>query len=448
MTETTTKPVQTVPPARQGTFASFSVPNYRIFFTGAIVSNIGTWMYRVAQDWLVLTILTDHSSSSLGIVTGLQFLPIPFLAPYAGSIADRFPKRRILLISQALLGLTALATFVLVATGMVELWHIYVLAFLTGVVTAFDNPTRQAFVSEMVPQHLVSNAVGLNSASFNSARLLGPGIAGLIIAAWGVAPAMAFNAVSFAAVLASLLLMDPGKLTPAPMRKNGKGAVREGLRYVLGRPDIMVVLLMVFMLGTFGMNFQITNALMATKAFGKGAGEFGMLGSIMAIGTLAAALIAARRSRPRLRVLLSALGGFAICTALLGAAPNYTTYALLLVPTGLCALTMMTCANATVQLASDAEVRGRVMALYMAIFMGGTPLGAPLVGWVGDALGPRWTIWVGSLATGATFLGVLAWFMVRRGVRIALHAGWPPIIEVSTVEGMQATQASHEAGSA
>lgn len=410
--------------ARRSTFASLAVPNYRIFFTGAIVSNVGTWMYRVAQDWLVLTILTDHSSSALGLVTGLQFLPIPFLAPYAGSIADRFPKRRILMVSQALLGLNALAMFLLVVTGSVELWHVFVLAFLTGVVTAFDNPTRQAFVSEMVPLNLVSNAVGLNSASFNSARLLGPGLAGLMIAAWGVAPAMALNAASFGAVLLSLALMKPELLTPAPLRKNGKGAVREGLRYVWRRPDIMVVMLMVFVLGTFGMNFQITNALMATKVFGKGAGEYGLLGSIMAIGTLAAALVAARRERPRVRILLASLGGFAVCTALLGAAPSYTAFALLLVPTGLCALTMMTCANASVQLASHPEVRGRVMALYMAIFMGGTPLGAPLVGWIGDVFGPRWTIWAGSLATGLTFVGVTVWFMVHRGVRVRLRRGW------------------------
>lgn len=435
-------------PARQGMFASFGIHNYRLFFCGAVVSNIGTWMYRVAQDWLVLTILTEHSASALGYVTGLQFLPIPFLAPYAGSLADRFPKRRILMLTQALLGLNALAMFVLVASGHAQLWHVFVLAFLTGVVTAFDNPTRQAFVSEMVPLDLVSNAVGLNSASFNGARLLGPGIAGLMIAAWGVAPAMAFNAVSFLAVLASLFLMKPELLTPAPMRKNGKGAVREGLRYVWHRPDIMVVMLMVFMLGTFGMNFQITNALMATRIFHKGPGEYGLLGSIMAIGTLAAALIAARRTRPRLRILLSALGGFAVFTGLLGAAPNYLVYALILIPTGLCALTMMTCANATVQLASDPEVRGRVMALYMAIFMGGTPLGAPFIGWVGDVYGPRWTIWVGSIATGLTFLGVSLWFMRNRGVRVHLRNGfrrnqeWG--VDVWTVDEARAAVASSE----
>ncbi|MEL4358871.1 MULTISPECIES: MFS transporter [unclassified Luteococcus] len=435
-----------VPASPVGTFASLRVPNYRLFFTGAIVSNVGTWMYRVAQDWLVLTILTDHSASALGVVTGLQFLPIPFLAPYAGAIADRFPKRRILMASQTLLGLNALVMFLLVVTGWVQLWQVFVLAFLTGVVTAFDNPTRQAFVSEMVPRELVPNAVGLNSASFNSARLLGPGLAGLMIAAWGVAPATLVNALSFGAVLASLFLMRAEQLTPAPMRKNGKGAVREGLRYVGRRPDILVILLMVFVLGTFGMNFQITNALMATRVFGKGPGEYGLLGSIMAIGTLAAALIAARRQRPRLRILLLALGGFALCTALLGAAPNYVTFAALLVPTGLCALTMMTCANASVQLASDPEVRGRVMALYMAIFMGGTPLGAPLIGWVGDAFGPRWTIWAGSAATGLTFVGVSVWFMVHRGVRVRLRAGWPPRLRVWTVEEVRAAQSSAEAG--
>lgn len=424
---TSTGTATTVPGTTEqkvSTFASMRVFNYRLFFTGALVSNIGTWMYRVAQDWLVLTILTNHSSSAMGIITGLQFLPIPFLAPYAGAVIDRLPKRRLLMVTQALLGLQALVTWLLVATGTAQLWHIYLLAFVMGVVTSFDNPTRQAFVSEMVPRDLVPNAVGLNSASFNGARLLGPGVAGLVIAAWGVAPSMLVNAASFLAVLCSLWFMRPAELTPAPRREGGKGAVREGLRYVRHRTDIMMVLLMVFMLGTFGMNFQITNALMATRIYGKGPGEYGLLGTIMAIGTLAAALIAARRKRPRLRILLLALGGFALCMALLGAAPNYVTYAIILVPTGLCALTMMTCANATVQLASAPEVRGRVMALYMAIFMGGTPLGAPVVGWIGDVWGPRWTIWIGAVATGATFVWVTAWYMRHRGVRIRMRRGW------------------------
>ena len=402
---------------KQRLTASFALYNYRLFFTGALISNIGTWMARVAQDWLVLTQLTNRSSSALGLVTGLQFLPVALLAPYGGAIADRFSKRSILMITQAALGLNAAVLWALVATGEARLWHVYVLAVLQGIATAFDNPSRQAFVSEMVPAKLIPNAVGLNSASFNGARLLGPGVAGLIIGAWGIAPALLINAISFAAVIADLWLMRTSELTPGPIRR-GKGAVREGVAYVRKRSDIILVLVIVFMLGTFGMNFQITNALMATRVYGKGAEEYGLLGSIMAIGTLGAALMAARRGRPKLRTMLGALAGFAVSTTALALAPTYTVFAILLVPTGLFALTVMTTANSSVQLAAAPEVRGRVMALYMAIFMGGTPLGAPFVGWIGDVLGPRWTILVGSIATGATFLAVAAYLLWRRPVML------------------------------
>lgn len=414
---------------RVKTFASFAFHNYRLFFLGSIISNIGTWMARVAQDWLVLTQLTDHSSAALGIITGLQFAPVALLAPTAGAIADRFPKRKILMGTQAGLALSSLVLWVLVATHSAQLWQVYVLAVVQGCVTAFDNPTRQAFASEMVPVGFLPNAVGLNSANFNGARLLGPGIAGLLIGAFGVAPALLVNTLSFIGPIVALLLMNPAELTPAPLRK-GRGAVREGLSYVRGRPDIMLVMFMVFMLGTFGMNFQITNALMATIIYHKGAGEYGLLGSIMAVGTLAAALIAARRARPRLRVLLGALGGFAVCTFLLALAPTYLTYAILLVPVGLCALTVMTCANSTVQLATEPAMRGRVMALYMAIFMGGTPIGAPLIGWVGEVWGPRWTLLVGAIATGATFV-LATWFVLtREHLRVRLRFGWPPKVQV------------------
>ncbi|WP_084252828.1 MFS transporter [Devriesea agamarum] len=414
------------------TFASFSIFNYRVFFIGAFISNMGTWMARIGQDWLVLTKLTDHSASALGYVTALQFIPIAILAPFAGAMADRLPKRRLLIATQLLLALNAGILWVLIVTGTVQLWHVYLLALMQGVISAVDNPTRQSFVPEMVPLRLVPNAVGLNSASFNGARLLGPGLAGLIIAAWGIAPDIGINALSFIAVIGSLLLMRPGDLTPAPARR-GPGAIREGIAYVRHRPDIVVILFMVFMLGTFGLNFQITNALMATAVFGKGAGEYGLLGSIMAIGTLAAALIAARRTQPRLRLLLGALTGFTIGIIILGFAPTYTIYAIVLVPVGLCALTVMTCANASVQLACDPQVRGRVMALYMAIFLGGTPIGAPVIGWVGEYLGPRWTLFAGGIATGLTVVIVLLWLRIGRGVQPVLAQRWPPRFDVAPV---------------
>ena len=263
------------------TFASLSIRNYRIYALGAIVSNVGTWMGRVGQDWVVLTELTDHSASALGIVTGLQFLPMLLLAPWTGAVTDRYPKRLLLLVTQALLGLTALVGGLLVITGTAQLWHFYTLALMTGIATAFDNPARQTFVSEMVPRERLANAVALNSASFNLGRLVGPAVAGVMIAAIGTGPTLLANALTFAAVIVALTMLTASELTPAP-RVTGRGSALEGLRYVRGRPDIVLVLILIFVLGTFGMNFQITIALMATQVFGKGSEEYGLLGSIMA----------------------------------------------------------------------------------------------------------------------------------------------------------------------
>ncbi|HET8601095.1 MAG TPA: MFS transporter [Segeticoccus sp.] len=401
------------------TFRSLSIYNYRLYWTGALVSNIGTWMGRVSQDWLVLTDLTHHSSTDLGTVTALQFLPLVLLAPWAGAITDRFPKRRILFITQSALAVTSLLTGLLIITGVVQLWHIFALAFLQGVATAVDNPGRQTFVSEMVPRESLSNAVSLNSASFNAARLIGPGVAGLVIAAVGTGPSFFVNTLSFVAVLLALWRMRTSELRPAP-RTAGRGSIREGARYVKNRPDIILIMVLVFMLGTFGMNFQLTTALMATQVFHKGAGEYGLLGSIMAIGSLAGALLAARRAHPRLRILLIALSGFAIATLVAATAPSYWMFAIFLVPTGLFSITVLTSANSMVQLGVDPAMRGRVMALYMAIFMGGTPIGAPVIGWIGDAFGARWTILIGTFAVAVSVVGAAAYLVRSENVHVRL----------------------------
>ena len=277
---------------------------------------------------------------------------------------------------------------------------VYAIALFTGVATAIDNPARQSFVSEMVPRDRLANAVALNSASFNAGRLIGPGIAGLTIAVFNTGMALLLNTLTFVAVLVALVLLRPSELRPAPVTR-GKGAIADGVRYVRRRPDLILVMVLVFVLGTFGMNFQITTALMATREFGKGPTEFGLLGSIMAIGSLTAALLSARRSQPRLRHLLTALVGFVLATGAAALAPTYLLFALSLVPVGLAALTALTTANAMVQLRVEPYMRGRVMALYMAIFMGGTPVGAPIIGWIGDVWGPRWTIAIGTVAVGA-----------------------------------------------
>jgi len=389
------------------TFSSLSIRNYRIYFSGSFVSNVGTWMGRVAQDWLVLTVLTDHSATALGLVTGLQFLPFLLLAPFTGVVADRFPKRRILFLSQGALALSALTLAVLTLTGVVELWQVYAVALFQGIATSVDNPARQSFVSEIVPRQQLSNAVGLNSASFNAGRLVGPGVAGLVIAWLGTGTALLLNGLSFFFVIASLASLHTDELTPAP-RVRGKGQVREGFAYVRSRPDLMVIMGLVFVLGTFGMNFQLTMALMATKVFHKGATEYGLLGSIMAIGSLAAALLSARRREPRLAVVLLALAGFTVASLLAALAPTYDLFALALVPVGLASLTALTTANSTVQLSVEPHMRGRVMSLYMAILMGGTPIGSPLIGWLGDHAGPRWTIGIGTVMVGLSLLVVVA----------------------------------------
>ena len=414
------------------TFTSLEVRNYRIWFAGALVSNIGTWMGRVGQDWLVLTVLTAGSATALGVVTGLQFLPFLLLAPWAGLIADRFPKRRTLLATQTMLAVSSLVLGILAVTGTAQLWHVYAIALLQGITTAIDNPTRQAFVSEMVPSDKLANAVALNSASFNLGRLIGPGIAGVVIALWGTGEALLLNTATFVFVIVALLMLRRSELRPAPLAR-ARGGIREGFRYVRDRGDIQLVMLLVFVLGTFGMNFQITMALMATKVFDKGAGEFGLLGSIMAVGSLTAALLSARRKTPRLRVLLLSLVGFSAAAAVAAMAPTYWTFALALVPVGLTALTALTTANAMVQTRVAPEMRGRVMALYMAIFMGGTPAGAPLIGWISETFGPRWTIGIGAVAMGLTLVGVSVWLGRSQNVRVSYESQRRPRVRVTSV---------------
>ncbi|MGB3827983.1 MAG: MFS transporter [Ornithinimicrobium sp.] len=418
-------------------FAALSVRNYRVYAVGALISNTGTWMGRVAQDWVVLTELTDNSAQALGVVTGLQFLPMLLFAPIGGALSDRFAKRRLMFITQGVMALTALAMGLLVLSGGMDLWHMYALAFVQGSAAAMDAPARQAIVSELVPPERLTNAVGLNSASFNSGRLIGPALAGLLIAWVGTGPTLLVNGATFVAVMIALFLLDPAQLRVTP-RSRGRGQIREGVRYVRGRPDIMLIMALVFVHGTFGMNFQLTNALMATEAFERGVKEFGLLGSVMAIGSLAGALLAARRERPRWRMLLGALAAFTVCTFALGFAPSYPVYAVLLVPTGLAALTVMVTANSMVQLSVDPQVRGRVMSLYMAVFFGGTPLGAPMIGWIGDELGARWTIWIATLMCGLAVTAATLYLMrtddlhLRRGHRLRE----PLILQRGTLQAM------------
>jgi MFS family permease len=408
------------------TFRALSNRNYRLYAAGGVVSNTGTWMQRVAQDWLVLTLThgPGQGAVALGITTGLQFLPILLFSAYAGLVADRFSKRRMLQLTQAAMAATSLLLGILAVTGTVQTWHVFVLAFVFGTGTAFDAPTRQSFVSEMVGPDDLTNAVGLNSASFNVARIVGPAVAGLLIALFGsgvqaTGGVILLNAVSYVAVIYALERMRVEDLdSPEPARR-GPGMIRDGLRYVRGRPDVMLVLAIVFFAGTFGMNFQMTSALMATQVFHKGAGEYGLLGTTMAIGSLAGALLAAGRvGRPRQRLLVLAGLAFGVVEVASGLAPSYLWFAVLTPLLGITVLTMITSANATVQLSVAPSMRGRVMALYMMIFQGGTPLGAPVVGWVGATFGARWTLIGGGALTILGIVAAVLVFSVSTGVRL------------------------------
>jgi len=422
------------------TFAALKIRNYRYFATGSFVSNIGTWLQRVAQDWLVLAL--TGSGAALGITTGLQFLPILLFSPIAGVLADRYPKRKVLTCTQTMMGVAAAILGLLAVTGFVEVWHVYVLAFVFGVGTALDAPARQAFVNEMVDNDRLTNAVGLNSASFNLARMIGPALAGLLIAWMGSGVGatgwvILLNAASYGAVVVSLSMMRASELNPVKPLGRAKGQLRDGVRYVRSRPDILLILAVVFCCGTFGLNFQMTTALMATKVYGKGAGEYGILGSIIAIGSLSGSLLAARRRRPRQRLIVAGAVGFGLIELVAGLMPSYLTFALILPLCGFAALTVITAANAFVQMTTGAEMRGRVMALYMAIFMGGTPVGAPLLGWIAEHFGARWTLIGGGALTAIGTIAATLWLANRQGVRITPHLRPRPGLTIGHIESTE-----------
>lgn len=401
--------------AQSRTFASLAVPNYRRYFFGAMLSNIGTWIQRVAQDWLVLQ-LTDGSAVAVGITTALQFLPALLLSPVGGLLADRMDKRVLLVITQSWMAVSALVLGILAVTHIAQPWHVYAIAFIFGIGSAVDVPARQSFVSELVGRQHLTNAIGLNSTSFNTARLIGPGLAGLIIAGWGSGWAILTNAVSYLVMLVALITLDRTQLKPTIPAPRAKGQVRQGFRYVARRPDLVIALGVGFAVGTFALNFQLTNAIMVRQEYHLGAQSYGLLGSVLGIGSLAGALLAARRqAAPRLRFVVGTAVAFALMLALSGLMPTYLTYAISLPFVGLAGLLTMTATNMFVQTNSDDRVRGRVMALYTMVVMGGTPIGSPLMGWLAEAVGPRAPLIGGAvaqLATMALVVGVVS--IVRR----------------------------------
>ncbi|SDL37925.1 Predicted arabinose efflux permease, MFS family [Modicisalibacter muralis] len=394
-------------------FRSLRIYNYRVWAAGALVSNIGTWMQRVAQDWLVLTVLTDHNASAVGITMALQFGPQLLLLPLTGYAADHCDRRRLIMLTQALLGLLALGLGLVTVTGVVTLWQVYAFALGLGCVTAFDAPARQTFVNDLVGERHLSNAVALNSTSFNSARMVGPAVAGLLIAAIGTGWVFLINAVSFATVLGSLCLLRVQELhtTLRPARK--AGGLTEGFRYVWRRRDLKAILLMLFLIGTFGFNFPIYISTMSVSVFHGDAGQYGLLTSCLAVGSVIGALMAAKRDRPHMRLLCLSTLCFGTFCGLAALAPNEVWFAVALMLTGLSALTFNTAATALMQLSTEPTMRGRIMALRIAITMGGTPIGAPIVGWLADYAGPRWAMAVAA-ASGIGAAAVAARLMIRQ----------------------------------
>jgi MFS family permease len=407
----------------EGTFRSLRNRNYRVWAAGSLVSNIGTWIQRTAQDWLVLTQLTPHNATCLGVVMALQFGPHILLLPFTGSAADRFDRRRILVITQSAMFLLALGLGLLTLFGVVQLWHVYAFAFGLGCATAFDAPASQTFVSELVGDRDLSNAVALNSTSFNVARMVGPALAGVLLATLGTGWAFLLNAGSYLAVLGALAALRAGAMHAGARAPRQRNAFAEGFRYVRARPDLVAIFVMLFLIGTFGLNFTIFISTMAVSVFHEGAGRYGLLMSIMAVGTISGSLLAARRAHPRIELLLGSAGLFGVGCALAAVMPTYWLFGAALVLIGVSALTFANSTNSLLQLGTEPAMRGRVMAMRLAIALGGTPIGAPMVGWVADTAGPRWALGVGA-ASGFAAAAVLLHYLVRyRGLQVRVASG-------------------------
>jgi MFS family permease len=396
--------------SNEGSLRSFKHRNFRIFFAANMLSNIGTWAQRVAQDWLVVTDL-HKGGSALGVVTGLQFLPMLLFSLYAGSLADRLDKRKLLIFTNAGGGLTAGILGWLIISHKVTMLEVFILAFSLGVFGALDTPVRQAFTSELVGKKDVANAVNLNSANFNMGRLLGPAVSGLLIKYFHTGPSFLLNAGSFIFVIIALILMRPDELNRLPKDDKDR-KIMEGIRYISSRGDLKAVIATVFFASTFGLNFQIFNALIATKIFHKDAGAFGILGSVIAIGSLGAAIVSTRldekRKPPFIMTVAALFGLFLIVQATM---PTYLTFALILPLCGFFALTTMISANTYVQTTTPHELRGRVMGFYILVFMGATPVGSPLIGWLADVIGIRETV---ALCGAITTLGAIFIYLVSK----------------------------------
>jgi MFS family permease len=407
------------------TFRALANPNYRIWAAGQLVANIGVWMQRVAQDWLVLQ-LSHGSAIALGVTVGLQFLPILLFSLWGGSLADRTSRRRMLLITSTTMGLLALALGGLVIAGVATVPIVMAMAFVLGSVAAMDSPARQAMVSELVPRQDLSNAVALNSASFNLGRVIGPAAAGLLVAAVGSGWVFVLNAVAYTAVVGALLHLRPDELdSPEPVAHE-KGILREGITYVWRRPRLVAVMAVAFFVGTFGLNYQLTMALMTTQVFHLGPAQFGLASTVLALGSLTGSLLAARRGATSLRLIVASAIAFGVAAVLAASMPSYPMFLMTLPLVGACVLTLITGMQSYLQLNSEPQLRGRVMGLYLLLFMGGTPVGSPLVGWIAAQFGPRWSIALGGIVS-AVAAGIAAIALLRYERRLGRIAAPEPV---------------------
>jgi MFS family permease len=411
-------------------FRSLGVRNYRLFAGGQLVKLIGTWAQFIAQDWLVLQ-LSNNSGTALGVVTALQFTPVLLLTLYGGRLADRYDKRRLLMVANGAFSVLSLVLGVLVATGLATLDVVFAFALGMGVATAVENPARQAFASELVGYDMLPNALALSSATFNAARIVGPAIAGVAIGWFGVGPVFLGNALWCAAPLVALWRMRPDELFREAALASGPARIADGLRYVRRRLDLLLPIVLVLVIGTFGFNFQLTLAVLAKNEFHAGAGSFGLLTTALAVGALAAALASSgRRGRPSIYVVLASAFLFGLLEMVVGFAPGFLSAAVLLLPTGFFMIYFAQSANQRVQLGTDAAYRGRVMALYVLVFLGTTPIGAPLVGWCSEHLGPRPAIWIGGLATLLCAVAVTAAQVRISHARVRLHLRPTPHVQI------------------
>lgn len=411
-----------------GNWRAFNHRNYRIIYRANALSNIGSWVQRIAQDWLVLEL--THSGTYLGIISALQFTPFLLVSLQSGAMADRFNKRRVLVFTNIAGGSTALALGLLIVTDQVKLWHIIVMAFLLGLNDAIDKPVRQSFVAELVGTKDMPNAISLNSASFNLGRLIGPAVSGLLIALFGTGPAFLINAFAYVFVIAAMLRINEEHLFKIP-KNHGPASIKEGLRYVRARPDIFVTMSVCFFMASFGLNFQIFSALMATKIFNKSATSFGLLGTILAIGSLSAALFSPRLEKYRsTRFVIIGSIVFSAAVFISAFMPSYTTYAICLPFAGAAALTTMIAANSVTQLNSDHAIRGRVMGIYQLAFLGGTPFTSPLIGLASETIGVRATIASCALLTLIPIL--LIWFHFKWVIAVPTNISISAVLDSDT----------------